>query len=510
MLALTESVRALLAAFRRAPGPTKASDLSTRKLIFVHGLGSSPKTWGKMKALCAADPEIHDVEIESFQYPTAKVFLSVTKRTPTIQELGGELRERVESREGVEVTVAAHSLGGLVAMECAVQCVERGCQPPNLLLYAVPETGSQFATAALGIQPNHVQIAQLSEDSEYLRALSRRWAEQEMEGRMRTLRVNGAMDAVIPEPDHLLGARGHRRTLLLRNHNDIVQPTSNRDMVFEILRSFLSGADHNNNSEFLSAADPLFTVYAPRHEKFYVSRDVDLRVYDAMARGCAWVLGESGIGKTACTRRAAYKAGWRIRNVLLGGLADVTAEKLIFATFEELHEQIGAEDIPRPGNVREAVNGIRALLRNDIGPSVAAYLFDELPLSDNIVAEEFVHLMMDLTSLVENDPLLAGRVVVTFSSIYPPAVRGADTSKFWERFRPVMIGRWHQDDISRLIDNISGALSLNFTEVEKGVILQVSNGSPRVAKKILGRWHFADPQRRDLSRLASEVQMEEV
>ena len=137
-----------------SPGPTR------RLVVFVHGFNSNAeRCWGQMAGLLRDDAQLAcTFEIDTFEYDTDIVRLSLLRRIPCLDEIAAELESYLDRKliEGdparesyIDTTLVGHSLGGLVAQKYIVRklSVGRGRDLDRLrqlILFATPNFGSEM------------------------------------------------------------------------------------------------------------------------------------------------------------------------------------------------------------------------------------------------------------------------------------------------------------------------------------------------------------------------------
>lgn len=122
----------------------------TIAIVFVHGLLSSGAAWDEMENLVRNDPSLADIKTYKFSYRTTLTKRTITKRTPTLDEVADSLATYLDYNvQETEVILATHSQGGLVAL----RMLSRNFASPShrhtavrsIVLYACPQAGSSFA-----------------------------------------------------------------------------------------------------------------------------------------------------------------------------------------------------------------------------------------------------------------------------------------------------------------------------------------------------------------------------
>src|SRR5262245_32042471 len=126
-------------------------------VLFVHGFGSSSKSWQPLLNLFEEDARITSrYDFMTWDYPTTWVNLSVLGRIPRLQELGRGLGDRIalDDIQDRELTLVGHSQGGLVIQSWIAEMLQRGegsrlKHVRQVVLFATPSHGS---TVAMGLR----------------------------------------------------------------------------------------------------------------------------------------------------------------------------------------------------------------------------------------------------------------------------------------------------------------------------------------------------------------------
>jgi len=187
----------------------------------------------------------HHADVGFFEYPTSLFRLPFSTKAPRIGNLAEGLRSQIENRYSryESITLVCHSLGGLVARKYLVEEARkrRPWKVDKLLLFAVPNEGSQLAPIATQISWRHNQLVQLCRNSEFLDDLNRDWADVDKEG-LEVVCVVGSQDRVVDKHSaaRLCGA-DNVETILDADHRSIVKPRTSADLAFLILRRVVLG-----------------------------------------------------------------------------------------------------------------------------------------------------------------------------------------------------------------------------------------------------------------------------
>lgn len=229
---------------------------SKKLLLFIHGLGGDNTNWGAFPQLIDADIEIASVyDHICFSYRTDKVpglgylrtLLSkfIPSLSPTIQRiqriaelLGTNIKTQYVDYS--EIVLVCHSMGGLVAQKYLTDVIRKK-QPTKvtkMLLYAVPNTGSDLAKIVKIICLANRQVQQLTSNSEFLETLNQDWHTLECDKQVETLYVAGMHDIIV---DRQSAGRywGQDIEVVEKDHKTIVKPLDAKDLSFLILKRFV-------------------------------------------------------------------------------------------------------------------------------------------------------------------------------------------------------------------------------------------------------------------------------
>lgn len=215
-------------------------------IVFIHGLGGHPvTTWGRFPDLVREDPAFAKFDVWCYSFTTSLTRWPWSRRNPKIQDLAQALRSQFENRfQGQnEVTLVCHSLGGLIARRYLLDEVksDRPLRVRNLMLYAVPNSGSGLANLGQELTWRHGQLGQLARDAGFLFDLNEEWARLGLSDRVRVKYVVALQDRVVD----LTSARAFPgnpdvETVDDRGHRSLVKPESADDLSYLIFRNFMA------------------------------------------------------------------------------------------------------------------------------------------------------------------------------------------------------------------------------------------------------------------------------
>jgi hypothetical protein len=223
-----------------------------RLVLFVHGLGGAGEaTWRDGRhpgfaQLIKNDGALRDsTDVAFFEYPTSLLRLPFTRISPRVGDLAEGLRSQIENRfpNHRSIALICHSLGGLVARRYLIEEVKRGntLRVDKLLLYAVPNTGSNLAGIAQHISWRHNQLRQLCLGSEFLEEINKEWTRLKMNESVTVRYVFGGQDRVVDKQSAVGIGNELVDPILEANHKSIVKPRRHKDMSYLLFRRFVLG-----------------------------------------------------------------------------------------------------------------------------------------------------------------------------------------------------------------------------------------------------------------------------
>jgi len=227
-----------------SPGPKR------RLVVFVHGFNSNAeKCWGEMAGLLRGDSQlVPDFEINTFEYDTSVVRVSLVRRIPCLDEIAAQLESYLDRKliDGesakeryIDTTLVGHSLGGLVIQKFIVRKLSagRGLDLDRLrqvILFATPNFGSEMLGSIRSLLSPLVRNPQddvLRSFGQEVKALHHAMRESVIDARTRgdykyPLPVYcfwGDADAIVSEAS----ARGHfhHGEPLRGDHSSLKEPT---------------------------------------------------------------------------------------------------------------------------------------------------------------------------------------------------------------------------------------------------------------------------------------------
>ena len=124
-------------------------------VIFVHGLFSSRDAWSSFRNLIISDPDLAELDLLDFEYPSPKFNLNPLKRIPDFDVLADSLRTYLETEAASysNVVLVSHSQGGLIVQRYMARIVMGGRGDDlkrirQVVMFACPNSGSEIFIAA--------------------------------------------------------------------------------------------------------------------------------------------------------------------------------------------------------------------------------------------------------------------------------------------------------------------------------------------------------------------------
>ena len=493
-------------------------------IIFVHGLAGSPQsTWAKMAECLNGDQDFSGITVDYYSYPTRLIRLPWTPPVPGLRDLAAGLRTFLEEQHGTRraISIVAHSLGGLIVRHMIASELRsrRSLSIKRLALIAVPSTGATLANVGSLISFPHRQLKSLSKDENSLTTLNIEWEELKAEEAIQVKYILGGSDRTVPTDSAApYVGRDNKSVIIDADHRSIVAPDSRNDLRYKTVKRFLLDGVYrqesavpvlDNSRRIERPADPLFDVYTPTNEPYYVQRPFDKVLSEVMARGHVWLTGDSGIGKSAVSRRAVYSSGWHLCHINLSGHEPGNAQVLFRALCSELLSLAQDPDLLDVGKdfASQASLAKRALAKLCSDRAVVNVV-EEMPLATEH-AGAFAEVIAKFLDLVDADETLYGKVRFAFSSrmrvldFHP----GLD-SKVREKIRFLPVETWSNLDIDRLISLLTPAIRPDLSPLEQGHIAAISRGSPRFVKMTFRHWKNGTSENASVETLCARVERE--
>jgi hypothetical protein len=212
------------------PTPLRDDSSNRQLLLFIHGWNGDPQgTWRQFPDLVVSDSQYDDFNVWAIQYPTFMI-----RRNLSIGQLADFITKYMEAQSHTfdrysKVVVIAHSMGGLVAREIAIQEALRGRQPSftKVIEVSTPHQGASPAklTATLGI--SRELTADMEPGSDFLRDLETHW--NALRSPPPTFCIGSPHDEVVPSESATAyctdathyAQGGHREVVKPESHTDV-------------------------------------------------------------------------------------------------------------------------------------------------------------------------------------------------------------------------------------------------------------------------------------------------
>ena len=233
----------------------------SRLVLFVHGFRGGRGTWGFFPELLKGDKAIAEhYAIGVFEYATRTVW---SLRTETrVQKTADILRTEIEFNypSFSSIVLVCHSLGGIVSRRYVLdQLMEHKLLRVNgMVLYAVPNTGTDLANVARWLPMVGRMIKQLRPNSDLIQDLNRGWKHRrELEPARFPIQCVVAEDDRVVE-DASAAPYWVMDPAVVKNvgHVELVKPKSTEDLPYKILRQFLLDRLDPNDSGDLPSRVP--------------------------------------------------------------------------------------------------------------------------------------------------------------------------------------------------------------------------------------------------------------
>lgn len=491
-------------------------------VIFVHGLsGSAKHTWSNMTTCLQGDPDFGDVAVDYYSYPTRLLRLPFTPPLPGLRQLSDGLKTFLEERHGSRssIHIVAHSLGGLIVRHMVTSAIRTGTlgNIKKIALLAVPNTGATLANIGSLVSFSHRQLKSLCKDEQGLSSLNIDWEQLKVEDKIQVRYIMGGSDRTVPtESAAPYIGRDNKSVLINADHRSIVAPDNSDDIRYKTVKRFLIGEEEEalktsaegTVATFERPADPLFDVYTPKNEPYYIVRGFDNVLLDVLARGHVWLTGESGIGKSAAARRAVYSSGWRLYHISLSGHEIGNAQELFSAMCSEILALAGHWPASGNSSFSDQASSVKQSITALRSDKVIANVIEEMPIAPEDLgsAADTISRFLDL---IDSDDKLYGQVRFVFSSRLPisTSVAGLD-SKAREKIQFLPVESWSEPDIARLVKLLAPAIKPDLSPQEQSNIAIASKGSPRFVKMTFRHWRNGTSNGASVDELCARVDKE--
>ncbi|MER8880191.1 hypothetical protein [Mesorhizobium sp. M0684] len=478
----------------------EANDNSGSLIFFVHGIFSkSESTWKPLFDLISGDKQLDHWQVDTYEYPTTFFQVPYFNRTMDIAELAAGLRTSLSVNHSDRNTVrlVGHSLGGVVVRKFILEEIRAGrpVSKYKLMLMAAPNTGADLANFGTRLSWNQRHLKQLIRRSPWLDQLNRDWAELKVEHLVDVSYVAGGSDYVVDVKSAIPSLNGERHHLIAGcDHSTIVRPKSKDDLVYRIVRNFLTNELVPVDQpilllpQFKRLADPLFEIYDSVHEAYYYVRPAyDNLLAMIAANSPLWLHGASGVGKTSLLRRMATNARWVTRNVMLSGYANRSAEDIFRGMlFEGIELEIGRGEIDQQAPTAELIRKFKEAVSSSAELRQRCYIVEELPIHDTAVRSAFLNTLSTFLTALQSDSATRDLALFTFSSIQDPlSTFNGSTDRIRDRMQFVKVSEWISDELDGLISLIAPALEISMDKPDQDLLVADSRGLPRFVKLVL-------------------------
>lgn len=222
--------------FLYLPDPVCHSNNNEKLIVFIHGWnGDSKNTWEAFPKLVCNDSRLKDYNVLSIPYPTY-----MKRRGLSIALISDWLDERLDSFEEngkiKELSIIAHSMGGVVAREIVIsrKLGSESLMPSALITIASPFNGTSFIGSLASMANISTDFTDdMRDDSPYLNRANKQWLKIDKSQRPFNFCISSYQDDIVEEQSAFYSCDG-TFTHLVGSHTDIVKPPSKDHMYYEI------------------------------------------------------------------------------------------------------------------------------------------------------------------------------------------------------------------------------------------------------------------------------------
>ncbi len=465
-------------------------------ILFVHGLsGSADGTWSKMVELFLRDGIFSKYEIDTYEYPTAKIRLPFGKKMPGIPELAEGLASHIDTLHSnkSKVILIGHSMGGLILRHYIVNEFKKSKENKILAaaMIATPHTGADLARYGKALSWRHTHLKQLAKGESILHSILMDWGVLDIEKHIKTLYVTGGIDAVVARDSSMPYYGGvNFQNLINHGHIDIIKPDNAQDIRFKVLKKFIEALEQPKKTESgqpTAEGWPLFFRYEKKCERFYLTRQTDEVIEQTLPGSNIWLSGPAGVGKTVALTRAILKQGWAIYYFTLDGFSELSASNLMKEICRQLMDRIGISDeaLNNTSSTPDILRCFASTLSSSNNLSKIALFIEEIPIISKTEYANFLELAYHL-SMTQETCKRDVEVIWIFSSIVDPIPFTQNGNiKIHERYSFLRAPSWTNSELSKLLKLIDEELQFGFTPTEEEEILAASQNSPRHLKILL-------------------------
>ena len=229
----------------------------------------------------------------------------------------------------------------------------------------------------------------------------------------------------------------------------------------------------------------LFDFYIPQYEKWYLERDIDKKIKNSLATKCTWIYGPSGSGKTTLLTRNILQSGKRIIQINLASCVDMNVNEIVNEILFNLAFTSNKPNFLPASNFNRTSRQIIETLQKHNSEEETIVYIDEIPLDEDEFFSEFRNKIFALIMQISIVPEIRN-IRFCFSSIFNPSI---DLKDYQLKVRDYInffdIGLWNRQDISNLLNLVITGIPISLSDEFKTQIIQASNGSPRILKRII-------------------------
>lgn len=212
------------------PPPLRDTPQNRALLLFIHGWnGDSAGTWRQFPQLVIADDRFSAYNVWSIDYPTFML-----RRNLSIAQLADFFTRHFDDSSRIfdryeRVVVVAHSMGGLVAREVAIQQTLRSRPQPfaKIIEIATPHEGADPAGLAKALRLTRPLTDDMQKGSEFLRDLRTHWFA--LRSKPPTFCIGSPQDVVVSIPSATSQCTD-ATNYFEGSHTAIVKPVSHADL----------------------------------------------------------------------------------------------------------------------------------------------------------------------------------------------------------------------------------------------------------------------------------------
>nr|PMJ05389.1 hypothetical protein BCU31_07420 [Vibrio lentus] len=477
-------------------------------IVFVHGLFSDSKKCWFNEETNTFWPELikQDKRFDEPSLFMAEFFTSPNSGDYKVSHCSDEVframsvrdeQSKVSVMDKKNILFIGHSTGGIVLRHLLESKQDSFIgKKIGLALYASPSFGSKWASGLSMFSRvlNNKLCQELRWGSEVLEDLDDRFKDLIDSGKLE-IRGYEAYENKSPfwgMPKIVDKQSAGRYFAKPRNvpntsHSSIVKPKSKSDHSHEWLVLFFQEnqdfflkkpVKDNYNSIKLSTFSEvdnegaLFEFFNPANEKYYLEREFDLTLANAINSHHIWLCGPTGVGKTVALQRAIFKSDIGFKFVSLGSCINDTVSEMLTDILLGLCPDFELTDTSSSYTIKT----ITEIIKNHCENESFILLIEEIPISEVSVFQEF---SVSIYSLLVN---LRGvrNFKLILSSIYEPAeLKNTEFEKLTESFQIIKGNYWSDKNIEKLIEIIKSNISPLSDVTERP---SVFDGSPRRTK----------------------------